>query len=178
MIEAHNVSSADLGLNLRTGVTGHLRRRRTITRLLMFASANLAVVALYQIGAVKRLPQPKWRGLDAEKINGSAQAYSWLSTPDGFLGLASYSASACLVAAGSETRWRDNPLLPVCMTAKLFGDAAYAGKLTLDEIFKYEKVSIWSLGAAVAAFAALPFAFPEFKDACRHLLSSDRERVE
>ena len=175
MIEALRDGGADLAISLRQGSSDHIRRRRTITKLLIFASANLAVVALYQIGVLRKLRQPRWQNFDAGKVNGSSQAYSFLSTPDGFLGLASYSATACLVAAGPETRWRDNPLLAICMTAKLFGDAAYAGKLTLDEINRYKCFSVWSLGAAAATFAALPLAFPECKAAFRWLRSSGPE---
>ena len=172
MLEPHKPGIAGLGQDLREGYSGHLRRRRTIAKLLIFASANLAVVALYQIGVLKKLPQPRRPEFDAEKVNGSSQAYSWCSTPDGFLGLASYSTSACLVAAGSETRWRENPLLPICMAAKLFADAAYAGKLTMDEATKYRSFSIWSLGVAAATFSALPLAFPECKAAFSQLRSS------
>ncbi len=169
MIKTPEDGSRQLGKGLRQGASSHLKRRRTITQLLMFASANLAVVALYQIGVLRKLPTPPGSAFDAGKVNGSAQAYSLFSIPDGFLGLASYSASACLAAAGGEDRWRVNPLVPLCMTAKLTLDAAYAGKLTWDEITRYQTISVWSLGAAAAAFIALPLAFPECKAALRQL---------
>ena len=169
MIRTPEESSRQLGRGLRRGTSSHLKRRRTITKLLMFASANLAVVALYQIGVLKKLPSPSGSEFDAEKVNGSAQAYSWFSIPDGFLGLASYSVSACLAAAAGEDRWKENPLVPLCMTAKLTLDAGYAGKLTWDEISRYKTISVWSLAAAAAAFIALPLAFPECKAALRRL---------
>ncbi len=174
MSEPRDTRIAALSQSLREGSSDHLERRRTIAKLLIFAGANLAVVALYQIGVLKKLPQPSWRGFDAQAVNGSPQAYSLLATPDAFLGLASYSTSACLVAAGSQTRWRANPLLPICMTAKLLADAAYAGKLTLDEMTKYRSFSIWSLSAAAATFAALPLALPECKAALKNLRGSGR----
>lgn len=146
-----------------------MKRRRTILGLLLFASANLSLIALYQAGILKRLPGPHRGPFDAERVNGSKQAYSLLSTPDGFLGLASYSISACLTAAGGELRAQLSPLVPLCMSAKLFADAVYAGKLTIDSIVKFRALSIWSLMAAAATWIAAPLTFPESRAAFRNL---------
>ena len=107
--------------------------------------------------------------LDAEKVNGSAQAYSILGTPDALLGFASYAATACLAGIGVENRSQRHRWMPIGMGLKLLADAAFAGKLTLDEWRNYRAFSLWSLLAAAATWAALPLAIPEFKAALRQL---------
>jgi hypothetical protein len=159
----------ELGRELREGSSVFLQQRRGILGLTLFSSALLAGVALYQIGIVKKLPQPRWRSFNTEKVNGSAQAYSILAVPDGLLGLASYAVTACLVGAGPEDRSQANSWLPVAMGLKLLTDAAFAGKLTLDECRKIRAFSLWSLLAAGATFVALPLAAPEVKQALRNL---------
>ena len=159
----------ELGRELRGGSSAYLKRRRGILGLTFFTSAILAGIALYQTGILKKLPEPRWSGLDAEKVNGSAEAYSMLAVPDGLLGFASYAVTACLAGAGSEDRWRTSPWLPVAMGSKLLADAAFAGKLTLDECRKFRAFSLWSLLAAGGTFAALPLAVPEIKAALRQL---------
>jgi uncharacterized membrane protein len=161
---------AELGRQLREGSGAFLRRRRGILGLALFSSAVLAEVALYQTGILKKLPQPRWPGFDAEKVNGSAEAYSILEIPDGLLGMASYAATACLAGAGSVNRSRTKPLLPVAMGLKLLVDAVFAGKLTLDEYKKFQAFSLWSLLVAGATFAAVPLAIPETKAAFHRLL--------
>src|SRR4051794_4018939 len=101
---------------------------------------------------IKKLPQPHWRGFDTGKVNGSAQAYSILAIPDGLLDFASYAVTACLAGAGPEDRSQINPWLPITMGLKLLTDAAFAGKLTLDECRKIRAFSLWSLLAAEATF--------------------------
>ena len=160
---------AELGRELREGSGIYLKRRRGILGLTFFTSTVLAGVALYQTGIWKKLPEPRWSGFDAEKVNGSAEAYSLLAVPDGLLGFVSYAVTACLAGAGPEDRWRATPLLPVAMGLKLLADAAFAGKLTLDECRKFRAFSLWSLLAAGATFTALPFAVPEMKAALQQL---------
>ena len=126
---------------------------------------------------MKNLPEPRWNGFDAEKVNGSAQAYSILTVPDGLLGLARYAVTACLAGAGAENRWRTNPWLPAAMGSKLLADAAFAGKLTLDECKKFRAFSLWSLLAAGATFMALPLAVPETKAAVQQLMGRKYERI-
>ena len=71
-----------LGRELRGGSSRFLKRRRNIVGLAFFSSAVLGGIALYQMGILKKLPGPRWRGFDAEKVNGSAEAYSILAIPD------------------------------------------------------------------------------------------------
>ena|SRR5579872_3847401 len=165
----NELTPGTLGYELRNGSGRFLKRRRNIIGLAFFSSTILGGVALYQIGILKKLPGPRWRGFNAERVNGSAEAYSILAIPDAILGLMSYGVTACLAGMGPENRWRTHPLMPIGMGVKLLADAAVAGKLTVDACSKYRTLSVWSLLAAAATFAALPLAIPETKAALRYL---------
>lgn len=121
------------------------------------------------MGILKKLPGPRWHGFDAEKVNGSGEAYSILRMPDALLGLLSYAVTACLTGLGAENRCQTRPVVPLGMAVKLLADAALAGKLTMDSCRKYRAVSPWSLLTAAASFTALPLAIPEAKAAFRSL---------
>ncbi len=154
-----------LGQDLREGSSEFLKRRRGIVGLSLFSCSVLGAVALYQIGIVKTLPEPRGRAFNVKKVNGSGQAYAMFAIPDAFLGLVSYSVTACLAGLGSEKRWQTHPLMPIGMGLKLLADATFAGKLTVDECTKFRAFSLWSVLAAAATMTALPFAFPEVKAA-------------
>lgn len=142
-------------------------------KLALFSSAVLGGVALYQMGILKKLPQPRWRWFDAQKVNGSPQAYSILATPDALLGLVSYAMTACWAGVGSEKRWQTQPVLSIGMGLKVLADAAFASKLTADECTKFRSFSLWSLLVTGATFAALPLALPEAKAALGTLTGKD-----
>lgn len=167
------LSPEELGRELRTSSGAFLDRGRKIVKLTFFSCSVLGLIALYQTGILKKLPPSRWRAFDAEKVNGSAQAYSILSTPDALLGLTSYAVTACLAGMGSGDRWKTHPLIPVGMGLKVLGDAAFAGKLTMDECTKFRAFSMWSLLTAGATFAALPLAIPEAKAAIRQLIGKN-----
>lgn len=169
-----DLNSDRLGRELRTGSSPYLKRRRNIIGLAFFSSAALAGIALYQMGILKKLPEPRWRGFNAEIVNGSAQAYSILGIPDALLGLASYAVTACLAGLGPENRWHTHPVMPIGMGLKALADAAFAGKLTMDECRKYHAFSLWSVLIAAATFTALPLAIPEMKAALRELTGEER----
>lgn len=157
-----------LSRDLRESQSPFLSRRRGIIGLSLLACAALSVTSLYQIGIIKRLPQPPSTDFNSKKVHGSALAYGMLQVPDSFLGLASYSITACLAAAGTSDRWKTQPLIPIAMAAKLIADAGAAAVLTFDEITKLKALSIWSFLTAGCAAIALPLALPETKAAlCR-----------
>ena len=82
-----------LGEVLRDGTGDFLCCRRVSASLALVSMASLGVVALYQLRIFRRLPEPALSLLNAEKVNGSAEAYSLLHTPDAVLGLGSYAAT-------------------------------------------------------------------------------------
>ncbi len=81
--------------------------------------AHRAIMTLYQLGVLKRLREPQILGLDAKKVNGSAQAYDLRSTPDAVLGLGSYAVTLVLAAMGGKNRADNRPWIPLALAAKV-----------------------------------------------------------
>ena len=80
--------------DLRTGQSDALRRRRRVGAMALSAVGSMGVVAAYQMGLLKHLPEPRWAMLDADKVDASGEAYQYLKTPDAALGLASYAGNS------------------------------------------------------------------------------------
>ncbi len=161
------MNAEELSRDLRDGSSAFLNKRRAIAALEYVSMASLGVVALWQLGVTRKIPEPRSKWFNAPKVNGSAEAYSYWGIPDAFLGVASYAVSASLAAAGSQQRWRTHPWVPLAMAGKAIVDAAQAGKLTYDSWTKYRAFCLWCLVAAGATFAAVPLAIPEARAAMR-----------
>lgn len=164
-----NLSPEELSSELREGSSGFLKHRRSILGLSLFSAGVMGGIALYQMGILKKLPEPRWIKFNAEKVNGSAEAYSHLATPDALLGLVNYGVTACLAGMGAQRRSETHPWIPISMAAKALLDAALAGKLTIDQWTKYRAFCFWCLLTTTATFAVLPLAIPETKAALRGL---------
>ena len=102
-------------------------------------------------------------------MDASPEAYRYLSTPDGVLGLASYAATAVLASMGGPDRARTTPWLPLLAAVKTGADAAQAAKLTRDQWTEHRAFCSWCLLAAAATFATVPLVLPEARDALRRL---------
>jgi uncharacterized membrane protein len=166
-----------LSRELRTGSSPDLRRRRGIVGLSLVASATMGLIALYQTGVIRHLPEPPLRGLDADKVNGSAQAYEMFAVPDAILGLGSYTATMGLAAMAGADRAKELPLIPLALAAKVAFDVANAARLTVDQWTKHRAFCLWCLIAASATFAMVPLVIPEAMTAGRALISSRERRL-
>jgi hypothetical protein len=155
------ITAHALGLELRDGTDDFLAHRRTAATLALVSMASLAVVALYQLGVFKRLPEPALPALDAEKVNGSAEAYAILNVPDAVLGLGSYAATLGLVAMGGQDRAQTQPWIPLALAAKAGVDTLQAAALTRKSWVNYQAFSLYSLITVLATFAAFPLVVPE-----------------
>ncbi len=151
----------ELSQQLREGEGGYLAQRRGIVALGLAAAGSMGVIALYQIGILKHLPEPPLPGFDADKVDASEEAYSHLQMGDAFIGLGSYAATMGLAAMGAKNRAETQPWIPLALLAKTGADAAQAAKLTVDQWKKHKAFCFWCLLAAAATFAALPLAMPE-----------------
>jgi hypothetical protein len=162
-------SPEQLGHELRFGSDPALHRRRTVAGLVMVTLSSLGLVALYQLGILRHLPEPPLPGLNAEKVNGSAEAYRTLATPDAVLGLGSYAVTLGLAAMGGRDRAQLRPWLPLALAAKAAVDVMQAAKLTRSSWVHYHAFSLYSLTVAAATFATLPLVVPEAAAAVRRL---------
>lgn len=159
--------AAALSAEFRTGAGPFLQHRRAVVALSVFSSAVLGGVALYQVGVLKKLPDPPVPHFDADAVNGSPEAYGLFETPDALLGMVSYAATACLAGMGRQSRWRETRWIPVAAAAKAALDASLAAKLGVEQWTKFRRFSFWSLLIAGATFAALPLTLGEARRAWR-----------
>ena len=155
--------------DLRLGHSAALTRRRRTAGLLLTSCASLGMVALYQFGALRHLPEPGLPWLDADRVDASGEAFQAGRTPDSALGIASYAASLALVGMGTAKRAQERPIVPLLAFAKLSLDAAGALGLTAEQITKHRALCSYCLVAAGASVAALPLALPEAREAWAHL---------
>lgn len=147
-----------LGREVRSATGTLLTRRRQVVALDLLAAGCMGVIALYQIGAVGHVPEPDLPGLDADKVDGSGEAYGLLSVGDGFLGFVSYGVTMLLAAMGSAKRHESHPYVPLAMAGKAAVDAAQAAKLTVDQWGLHRAFCSWCLTAAAATFMVVPEA--------------------
>jgi hypothetical protein len=152
---------AQLANDLRHGGGTFLENRRAAAVFALVSIGSLALVALYQMGLLRRLPQPSMPLFNTEKTNGSDEAYALLSVPDAVLGLGSYAATLGLAAMGGRDRAQTAPLLPLALAAKSFVDAAEATRLSHRSWNKHRAFSIYSLVVLCSTLATLPRVLPE-----------------
>jgi uncharacterized membrane protein len=156
--------ATELSRELRQDDTPELRRRRRIIGLSLIASASMGVIALYQTGILKHLPEPPLPLLNADRVDASAEAYEKFDTPDAALGLASFALTTVLASMGGKKRpsW-----IVLALGGKLAFDALNALKLTIDQPVKHRAFCFWCLIAASATFASVPQVVPELRQALR-----------
>lgn len=164
----------ELSRELRESDDPALARRRKVVVLSFVAAQAMQVVALYQSGVLKRVPEPDLPLLDADEVDAAAEAYRFFSVGDAFLGLISYAVTAALAAIGPADRARTDPWLPLALAGKAVGDAAQAARLSRDQWTRHRAFCSWCLLAAGATFAVLPLAWPEARDALRQLRERKR----
>lgn len=156
--------------DLRRHAGDLLDRRRRVAALSLAASGALGVVAAYQNGLVRRLPEPPVPIFDAEAVDASSEAYGLLRTPDAALGIISYGVTLALAGMGSRKRHEEMPLVPLLMAAKVAFDALGGIYLTAEQATKHRKFCSWCLAASVAGVAMVPQVVPEARLALRRLL--------
>lgn len=159
----------ELSHELRTGSGDYLDERRGVIALSLTAIGCMGLIALYQTGIIKRLPDLPLPLMDADKVDASDEAYAKLATPDAFIGLGSYAITMGLAAMGGKERAKEQPLIPLALAAKATLDAAQAAKLTYDQWAKHKAFCIWCLIAAAATFATVPLVLGEAAEAAGNL---------
>jgi uncharacterized membrane protein len=163
------MTAKQLSRQLRDAEDNFLEKRRGIVACGLAAAGAMGLITLYQIGIIKHLPEPPLPGFDADKVDASEEAYSYLQTPDAFIGLGSYAVTMGLAAMGPINRAATQPWIPLALLAKTTADATQAAKLTVDQWTKHRAFCFWCLLAAAATFAALPLAVPEAVEALTQL---------
>lgn len=151
----------ELSRELRKGDNANLTRRRWIMGLSLLSTLMAQIVTLYQMGMVRRLPDPPLPGFDASKVDASDYAYRRLQTPDGLLMLVSYGFTAWLAGAGGKERARQNPVLPVALGVKTLMDSALALELAREEWNENKAFCAYCQVATLCSLASVVLALPE-----------------
>lgn len=170
LIQRSEDQARELGLRLRHSSRADMRRRRGIFGLFLTAAAAMGVIALYQIGILDHVPEPRLPHLHSDAVTSSAKGYALLETPDSVLAMGSYAATMALAAMGSPKRAKTQPLLPLLLVAKVGFDATVAARYTVDEWRLHRALCFWCVIASVATFASVPLVLPEARRALRTLL--------
>ena len=156
--------------DLRTGSGDLLRRRRRAGALSLSSMASLGVVTAYQLGLFRHLPEPPVGVFDADRVDASGEAYQFLKTPDGALGLASYAATLALVGMGSARRAQERPWVPIALAVKVAADVASSVFLTAEQVSRHRRLCSWCVGAAATSVAMVPQVVPEARLAWGELM--------
>ena len=154
--------------NLRLDHSPVMRRRRWVAGLTLLASGAYAVVAAYQYGLVRHLPEPPLAVLDADRVDASGEAYALGHTPDTALALASAAGTLALVGMGASDRARQHPWIPLLAAGKVAADAAAGAGLFAEQVTKHRRLCGWCTLAAAATVAAVPFTIAEAHQAWAH----------
>ncbi len=161
----------ELSKELRQGSGAFLTQRRAVVGLALANVASMGLIALYQMGIIAHVPEPPLPRFDADRVNGSPDAYAILETPDAILGLGSYAVTMALAAMGPPDRARTRPWVPLALAAKILFDAAQAGRLSLNQLIKQQAFCLWCLLTTGATLATVPLVVPEARAALRTLTS-------
>jgi uncharacterized membrane protein len=162
-----------LSHDLRLESNEYLDRRRKVVVLSLTAIGSLGLITLYQMGLIKRLPEPALPYFDAEKVDAAPEAYALLAMPDGVLGIGSYAATLGLAAMGGAERITKQPWIPLALAVKVGFDTLQAIRLTWNQWTKQRAFCIWCLVTSIATFATLPLVIPEAREAVKHLRGKD-----
>ncbi|MEX2291580.1 MAG: vitamin K epoxide reductase family protein [Mycobacteriales bacterium] len=152
---------------LRREAGEFLDRRRRTALLQTAAAGSLSVVALYQFGVLRSVPEPSLPGIDADRVDASGEAYAVLNTPDAALGIASAGLSLVLAGMGGAERHREQPWIPLALLAKSLVDAAGGIYLFAEQVSKHKKICSWCTLSAGLLVATVPGALPEARAAWR-----------
>ena len=156
---------------LRRGAGDFLEQRRRMGWIQVLAGGTLGVVALYQFGVLKTVPEPSLPGLDADRVDASGEAYSFLKTPDSTIGMTSAGVSLVLAGMGGAKRYEEQPWIPLALLAKSVVDTLGGLYLTAEQVTKHKKVCSWCTVSSALLLLTVPTALPEARAAWRALRS-------
>lgn len=127
--------------------------RRQIAALSALGLVDFSLISLFQLGAIRTMPDLPGRVFDTKKVNTSKDAVL-LGLPDGVISLGSYAATILLATAATRFK-KQSRLLDVAMGGIILGQAAGAAQYLYKMGFVQKKVCIYCVAGAAINFAAL-----------------------
>lgn len=167
-----------LSRELRTAKTPDLTRRRWIMGLSIVGSAMGQIVALYQTGVIRHLPDPPLSLFDSDRVDASDYAYRRLNSPDAPIMLVNYGITAWLAAAGGKDRAEQTPLLPLALSAKTLIDTLSALELGREEWNENKALCAYCQVATLCSLISAVLAVPEARTALRNLRNGRQPLLE
>lgn len=155
----------ELSHQLREVHTEDLSRRRLVVGLSLLGAAMGQIVSLYQMGIIKKLPDPPFEIFDSSKVDAADYAYSRMQTPDAVAMIVNYGITAWLAAAGDKDRAKNAPWIPLALAAKTIVDAGTALELGREEYAQTKKLCFYCQVATVVSLASVVVALPEARKA-------------
>jgi uncharacterized membrane protein len=137
--------------------------RRTIVGVSLIGITSMAIVSLYQMGAVKHLPDPPVRRphFHSDKVNASTEAFGY-GMPDGPLTIGAHAANIMLAAAGPDDRSRQRPWIPLLASLVSGLQAAVAAKYLFYTMPKVDRAWCpYCITDALTHFATFALTLPE-----------------
>jgi uncharacterized membrane protein len=101
--------------------------RRALVGVSLVGIASMAIVTLFQSGAVKHLPDPPIKGFDSDKVNSSDTAFGW-GTPDAPLSIISHAVNIAIATIGTAGRHHAQPWVPLLAAGAAAPSAAVSAK--------------------------------------------------
>lgn len=163
------MSARQVSRQLREGDSPNLRRRRGIAGLALLSIGSMSVIALYQLGLTRRLPELPLPGFDAEKVTSSDEGYLLFNLPDSVLGIGNSVVTLGLAAMGPADRARKHPWIPIALAGKTALDLMAGGKLAYDQVSQHRALCSWCLLSGATAIGTLSLALPEAREAYRRM---------
>lgn len=161
----------ELQARIREDESTDMKRRRAIVAASLTGMASMGVVALLQMGILRRLPDPPVDKphFDTVKVNTSEEAFGY-GMPDAPLVLAAHAANIAIAAAGPPDRMEKRPWLPLLAAALAFPQAAVAAKYLFHQMPKVDKAWCpYCVLDALTHFATVALVLPESFKALRAL---------
>lgn len=170
LLEMPRIRPQQLSHELRETTDPDLQRRRWIVGLSFAGILVGKMVALYQFGMIRRLPDLPLPKVDSNKVDAAPYAYRRFSTPDAFMMIVNYALTACLTAAGGRDRAKQAPILSIVTGLKTLSDAATTAELGREEWKENKALCAYCQVATLCSFASVALALPEMWKAVRNLL--------
>ena len=145
-----------------------------ITALAAVAAAlgTLVPVTLFQVHAIKELPDPPGAWFDSSRITQSKSAHP-LGIPDGLLGLGSYAATLALLLAA-----RRSPGARKLLEGKLVVDGGMASVNVVRQVVSFRRLCSWCTGTALATAVLVPAGLLYARELRKQAESRSRSRTE
>ncbi len=140
--------------------------RKGIAALCSIAMVGLGAIAGYQLGWLKKLPDPPVRVFNSERIVTSRDAYKLLGIPDALLGLGSYGTTLALAWNHHRSPTETSSLL---LTGKIAFDVYQAASHSITQWTQFHKLCAWCLIPTACTLRTAFLVAPEARQAIERM---------